>query len=101
MEALCSPRSTEPLESVITCLQALYTLLDSSWSRELLMVDKSLGIELCNVLHRLLLTRDYHDAQLLCMEVLKQIIKAAQEQFERLKKKKLRGIGSLVPCGNI
>lgn len=52
MEALCSPRSSEPIESVLTCLQALYTLLDSAWPREILMGDRSLGIELCNVLHR-------------------------------------------------
>ncbi|GJQ66814.1 hypothetical protein Trydic_g18582 [Trypoxylus dichotomus] len=92
MEALCSPRSTEPLESVITCLRALYTLTDSSWSRQSLMVNRSLGIELCNVLHRLILTRDNHTAQLLCMKVLKQIIKAAQEQLDTIKKKKLREI---------
>lgn len=52
MEALCSPRMSEPLESVITCLRALYTLLDSTEPRQMLMVDKSLAIELCNVLHR-------------------------------------------------
>ncbi|KAK4872023.1 hypothetical protein RN001_016147 [Aquatica leii] len=91
MEALCSPRSTEPLESIVTCLQALYTLLDSVWARQQLMVDKSLGIELCNVLHRLLLTRDNYDTQLLCMEVLKQVIKSAQEQFEITKKENLQG----------
>lgn len=91
MEALCSTRSAEPLESTIICLQALFTLLDSSCARELLMVDKSLGIELCNVLHRLLLTRDSYDAQLLCMEVLKQVIKAAQENFERIRTNKLNG----------
>lgn len=92
MEALCCPRSTEPLESIITCLQALYTLLDSIWARELIMVDKSLGIELCNVLHRLLLTRDNQTAQLLCMEVLKQVIRAAQEQLDYAKKKRLHDI---------
>lgn len=53
MEAMCSTRSSEPIESVITCLQALYTLLDSDCPREILMGDRSLGIELCNVLHRL------------------------------------------------
>jgi hypothetical protein len=52
MEALCSPRSSEPIESVLTCLQALYTLLDSAYPREVLMSDRSLAIELCNVLHR-------------------------------------------------
>lgn len=90
MEALCSPRSIEPLESIVTCLHALHTLLDSSWARELLMINKSLGVELCNVLHRLILTRDNHNAQLLCMDVLKQVIKAAQEQLDAVKKSKLR-----------
>nr|XP_022914802.1 HEAT repeat-containing protein 5B isoform X2 [Onthophagus taurus] len=92
MEALCSPRSTEPLESIVTCLRALYTLLDSTWARELLTINKSLGIELCNVLHRLILTRDNNTAQLMCMKVLKQIIKAAQEHIDGIKKKKLREI---------
>ncbi|XP_018322639.1 HEAT repeat-containing protein 5B isoform X2 [Agrilus planipennis] len=90
MEALCSPRSVEPLESIITCLQALYTLLDSPWARNLLMVDRTLGIELCNVLHRLLLTRDNHSAQLLCMLVLKQVIRAAQEDLDQQKSERLQ-----------
>nr|CAD7398135.1 unnamed protein product [Timema poppensis] len=90
MEALCSPRSSEPLESVLTCLQALYTLLDSDWPRTVLMSDTSLGIELCNVLHRLLLTRDSPAAQLLVMEVLKQVMKAAQDSLDVRKKKKLK-----------
>lgn len=86
MEALCSPRSTEPLESIITCLKALYTLLDSNVAKEFIMVDKTLGIELCNVLHRLILTRDSHMSQLLCMEVLKQVISAAQQHLEKCRK---------------
>lgn len=90
MEALCCTRSVEPLESIITCLQALYTLFDSQWARNLIMVDKSLGIELCNVLHRLLLTRDNQSTQLLCMEVLKKVIQAAQEDLDTLKKNKLQ-----------
>lgn len=86
MEALCSPRSIEPLESIITCLKALYTLLDSNIAKEFIMVDKTLGIELCNVLHRLILTRDSHMSQLLCMEVLKQVISAAQQHLEKIRK---------------
>ncbi|RZF35276.1 hypothetical protein LSTR_LSTR014265 [Laodelphax striatellus] len=90
MEALCSPRMSEPLESVIICLRALYTLLDTPEPRAMLLVDKSLAIELCNVLHRLLLTRDSPEAHLLVMEVLKQVMKAAQESLDSLKKKKLK-----------
>lgn len=83
MEALCSTRSIEPLESIITCLQALFTLLDSSCAREFLIVNRSLAIELCNVLHRLLLTRDDRIIHLLCMEILKQVIKSAQEKMDK------------------
>ncbi|XP_049821749.1 HEAT repeat-containing protein 5B isoform X2 [Aethina tumida] len=82
MEALCSTKSTESIESIITCLQAVYTLLDTSFTRQLLIADGCLSIELCNVLHRLILTKDSHAAQLMCMEVLNQVIKAAREQLE-------------------
>lgn len=89
MEALCSTKSSESLESIITCLKALYTLLESNVSKEFIIADKSLAIELCNVLHRLLLTRDNHVSQLLCMEVLKQVITAAQQQLEDTKQEKM------------
>lgn len=55
MEALCSPRMVEPPESVMICLRALFTLLDSEMPRQMLMFDRSLSIELCNVLHRSIL----------------------------------------------
>lgn len=82
MEALCNPRSSEPIESTVTCLKALYTLLDSNLAKEIIMSNKLLSIELCNVLHRLILTRDNHKCQLLCMEVVKQVIKAAELDLE-------------------
>lgn len=94
MEALCSTRSSEHLESIITCLKALYTLLESNVSKEFIMADKSLAIELCNVLHRLILTRDNRVSQFLCMEVLKQVITAAQQQLEASKQEKLRDLDS-------
>lgn len=52
MEALCSPRSSESTQNIETCLSALYTLLDSNWARKVLMINRSLSVELCNVLHR-------------------------------------------------
>lgn len=52
MESLCSTRSSESTQNVETCLSALYTLLDSSWARKVLMINRSLPVELCNVLHR-------------------------------------------------
>ncbi|XP_048508039.1 HEAT repeat-containing protein 5B isoform X2 [Athalia rosae] len=95
MEALCSPRSSESTQSVETCLSALYTLLDSSWARNVLMVDRSLPIELCNVLHRLLLTRESYSIQMMVMEVLKQVMRAAQEDLTDRKKSKIK---ELVPA---
>uniref|UniRef100_A0A182QPM0 HEAT repeat-containing protein 5B n=1 Tax=Anopheles farauti TaxID=69004 RepID=A0A182QPM0_9DIPT len=85
MEALCSTRTNEKLDSVIACLQSLYTVFDSAWSREMLMQNKTLPVELCNVLHRLILTRDSVQVQYLCISILKQTITAANECLEREK----------------
>lgn len=52
MEALCSSRCSESPQNIETCLNALYTLLDSTWARKVFTTDRSLPIELCNVLHR-------------------------------------------------
>lgn len=90
MEALCSSRSTESTQNTETCLSALYTLLDSTWARKVLTADSSLPIELCNVLHRLLLTRESYTIQMMVMESLKQIIKATQENLTVRKKIKLK-----------
>ncbi|XP_014207871.1 HEAT repeat-containing protein 5B [Copidosoma floridanum] len=94
MEALCSPRSSESTQNIETCLSALYTLLDSLWARKVLVVNKSLPIELCNVLHRLLLTNEIYSIQIMVMEVLKQVIKANQEDLTERKKAKLRELTS-------
>ncbi|XP_034942648.1 HEAT repeat-containing protein 5B isoform X2 [Chelonus insularis] len=94
MEALCSSRSSESTQNIETCLSALFTLLDSSWARKVLTTDASLPIELCNVLHRLLLTRESYSIQMMVMEVLKQIMKATQENLTEKKKVKLKEISS-------
>ncbi|GAB6024418.1 hypothetical protein CHUAL_009582 [Chamberlinius hualienensis] len=91
MEALCSPRSTEPLECVLVCLQALFKLLDSIWSRSIIGEDTQLSVELCNVLHRLLLTRENPSAQLKVMVVLGQLMAASKESLAAKRKKKLKG----------
>ncbi|KZC10298.1 HEAT repeat-containing protein 5B [Dufourea novaeangliae] len=92
MEALCSPRTSESSQNIETCLNALYTLLDSAWARKVLITDRSLPIELCNVLHRMLLTRESYVIQMIVMEVLKQVMKAAQEDLAERKTNKLKEI---------
>lgn len=82
MEALCSTRTSEKPKNVISCLQSLYTIFDSDWARKQLIKNKTLTIELCNVLHRQILTRDELLVQLLCMEILKQSIHAARDDLQ-------------------
>ncbi|XP_031626262.1 HEAT repeat-containing protein 5B isoform X2 [Contarinia nasturtii] len=93
MEAICSTRSNEKLEAVLACLQSIYTLFDGAWAREQLFKDnRTLAIELCNVLHRIILTRDSLEVQLLCIEILKRVIQAAHEWLTREKEEKLSQI---------
>ncbi|KAK6641234.1 hypothetical protein RUM44_012943 [Polyplax serrata] len=92
MESLCSPRSCEPTQTVFICLRAVKTLLNTYNPRALLMKEKSLGIELCNVLHRLILTQDNLDIQEAAMNVLCYVIKAAQEKLDAEKLEKSKSI---------
>jgi hypothetical protein len=52
MEALCNTQILENTDIIVTSLKALYTLLDSVGARQILTANKSLPIELCNVIHR-------------------------------------------------
>ncbi|XP_058822111.1 HEAT repeat-containing protein 5B isoform X2 [Topomyia yanbarensis] len=89
MEALCSTRTNEKQDSVIACLQSLYTIFDSKWSRLMMTKNKSLPVELCNVLHRLILTRDSVEVQYLSILIMKQTITANNESLELEKQDKL------------
>ena len=58
MEALCSPRSGElTADQLSSCLAALAALLEAEEARQLLMAEAGIGVELCNVLHRQLLSQ--------------------------------------------
>ncbi|KAH8294799.1 hypothetical protein KR018_003155, partial [Drosophila ironensis] len=83
MEALCSMRSSERPRNIISCLRSLHSIFDSDWARRQLVKDRALTIELCHVLHRQILTRDELLVQLLCVEIMKQTIRAAREDLER------------------
>ena len=65
------------------CLKAIYTLLDDPWPHSKLGADPSLAIELLNVLHRLLLTRETQECFNLIMDVMRQVIKAAKENIDK------------------
>jgi hypothetical protein len=69
------------------CLKAIYSLLDDPWPREKLGSEQTLAIELLNVLHRLFLTRDSPECFSLVMNVLSQVVKAAQENIQMQREK--------------
>ncbi|KAA0717539.1 HEAT repeat-containing protein 5B [Triplophysa tibetana] len=92
IEFLCFPRAEEPIEDVMSCLHALCTLLDSSAARTHIAEDQLLAVELLNVLHRLLLTRDPPSVQLQVIAVVQKSIRAAQEHLESMRV----GFGSTV-----
>ncbi|KAF4788409.1 hypothetical protein TURU_161140 [Turdus rufiventris] len=82
VEFLCSPRSDAAMESITACLHALQALFDVPWPRSKIGGDQELGVELLNVLHRLILTRESPDIQLAALEVVRLILFAAQEHVK-------------------
>ncbi|KAK7148026.1 hypothetical protein R3I93_012360 [Phoxinus phoxinus] len=82
IEFLCFPRAEEPIEDVMSCLHALCTLMDSPSARTHIAEDQLLAVELLNVLHRLLLTRDPQSMQLQVTTVVQKTIRAAQEHLQ-------------------
>lgn len=92
MEALCDPRVQRDatVTNISTCLRALYTLLASSAARRFVLGGAGstvgLAVELCNVLHRLLLTQDLPAIQLLCMAVVGQVVRSGTERLALIKR---------------
>ncbi|XP_072293433.1 HEAT repeat-containing protein 5B isoform X1 [Eucyclogobius newberryi] len=83
IEFLCFPRPEVPIEHVMSCLQALCTLFDSPCAKMHIAEDQLLAVELLNVLHRLLLTRDPLAVQLQVTAVVQETIRAAQDQLQQ------------------
>uniref|UniRef100_A0A8D3DC37 HEAT repeat-containing protein 5A n=1 Tax=Scophthalmus maximus TaxID=52904 RepID=A0A8D3DC37_SCOMX len=79
VEFLCSPHSQDQMENITSCLRALQTLLDVSWPRAKIGNDQALSVELLSVLHRLMVTRESPSVHLAVLELLRQIVTAAQE----------------------
>ncbi|XP_071390774.1 HEAT repeat-containing protein 5B [Centroberyx affinis] len=91
IEFLCFPRPEEPIEHVMSCLQALCTLLDSPCAKIHIAEDQLLAVELLNVLHRLLLTRDPPAVQLQVTAVVQETIKAALDHLRQQRTSKEEG----------
>ncbi|CAK8692902.1 unnamed protein product [Clavelina lepadiformis] len=83
VEALCSPRTSESISVIVSCLSTLDALLSSAWTRKTIGNDQVLGVEILNVLHRLLLTRDSYPSQQIVLSVVKKIVQAAKFHLHR------------------
>uniref|UniRef100_H2Z3V2 HEAT repeat-containing protein 1 n=1 Tax=Ciona savignyi TaxID=51511 RepID=H2Z3V2_CIOSA len=77
VEALCSPRTSDSINVILSCLSTLDALYSSDWTRSKINEDKVHSVELLNVLHRLLLTRDSHTTQQIVLRIAKKIISGA------------------------
>lgn len=90
MEALSNNRSADlSKEEVSSCLKALKALLDYGKNRrDVLYQDPKVLVELCNVLHRTVLTRDNVAIQTQVMHVIHLVLKAAKEHLDQNRKKK-------------
>ena len=91
MEALCSPRTGELTPPELAhCLSALASLLQSPWARSQLLRENNVLVELCNVLHRQLLSQEGVAEQESILAVLSLAVTAAQEHLAAAKKTKLK-----------
>uniref|UniRef100_A0A673MUQ2 HEAT repeat-containing protein 5A n=1 Tax=Sinocyclocheilus rhinocerous TaxID=307959 RepID=A0A673MUQ2_9TELE len=84
VEFLCSPHSGDQMENIDSCLQALQALLEVPWPRLKMGNDQALSVELLSILHRLIVTRESPSIQLAVLELVRQIVCAAQEHQKRL-----------------
>lgn len=82
LEALCDLKSTEPDSSTAACLYGLQALLHSRKARVTMTCQQPLTVEVCNVLHRVVLTKKA-SIQQQAFEVLLALVEATCEQVSR------------------
>ena len=88
---LCTPRSGELSPAQLaSCLAAVRALLGHSWTRA--QLGSQLVVELCNVMHRQLLTQDSTQLQAAVLEVVSLAVTAAVESLATTKKNKLKDL---------
>ena len=106
IEGLANTRSADLTKDQVTCcLRTLLALLDHQWVRKYLATQqnqgssKSLLVELCNVLHRTVLTRETVAIQSLALDVLRLVLITAKDVLEVARKSKSRELG--VPANRV
>ncbi|KAJ3613171.1 hypothetical protein NHX12_019423 [Muraenolepis orangiensis] len=76
---LCSPHPEDQTENITSCLRALQSLLSVSWPRSQVGNDQVLSVELVCVLHRVMMTREGAELHLAVLQLVQQMVLAAQE----------------------
>ena len=106
IEGLANTRSADlSKDQVMYCLRTLLALLDHQWVRRYLAAQqdqgtsKTLLVELCNVLHRTVLTRETVAIQSLALDVLRLVLITAKHVLEVARKTKSRELG--VPANRV
>lgn len=83
MEALSNPKSTEQTSHVSTYLDSLNELITSNEVTKFVFAENNQLIrELCQVLHRLLLTHEVSDCQNVITEIIKSVIEIEAERMQ-------------------
>ena len=83
MEALSNPKSTEQTSNVSTYLDSLAELITKNEvTKSVFVENKQIIRELCQVLHRLLLTHEVSDCQIVITEIIISIIKIGAERLQ-------------------
>ncbi|XP_060553128.1 HEAT repeat-containing protein 5B-like isoform X2 [Ruditapes philippinarum] len=85
VEAMCNTTIQLPEHTAETCLHAIHALLESPWARAQVAKDPVLYKELLNVMHRVFLTHSGVKVHLAVMDVVRCVVKAAQEHLKFLK----------------
>ncbi|CAH8507597.1 unnamed protein product [Schistosoma intercalatum] len=81
-EAMCNPTSKQPISIIHTCLRCILCLLSKPKFRAYLMQSSTeISIELLQILHRLILTRDCVETHLLCLANVIHIMIASNERL--------------------
>lgn len=100
IEGLANTRSADlTKEQVTSCLKTMLALLDHIWVRKYLSSvnssesSKAILVELCNVLHRTVLTRETVATQKLAMDVLRLVLVTNKDILETAKKARGRELG--------
>ena len=78
------------LSHLSSCLAGLASLLEHQWTREQLSSQPGLLVELCNVMHRQLLTQDSTNIQSTVLNIISLALTAAKENLASRKKQKLK-----------